>query len=194
MWRIAANRRGWLIAGALGLAATQALAQKNFWDITEADLRVLPPFCRTGAAGLVSYGVDRAEAGVMNHLCPGLNALNYAHRSLGNNPQRSLALQEAIDHFNYTLRAISERNPLRSTILIKRGNALEMQGSASKAITDYHAAIKANQKNLNGYAALSDAYLKIGDRTSALSTIEDGLKVSPQAKPLLARKQKLSGK
>ena len=50
MWRIAANRRGWLIAGALGLAATQALAQKNFWDITEADLVVLPPFCRTVAA------------------------------------------------------------------------------------------------------------------------------------------------
>lgn len=176
---------------ALGLLISfQCVAQKNYWTITAADQRILPPFCRTGFNG---YGIDPAEVLYLNHLCPGLNALNDAQRSLGNSTQRSYALQEAIDHFTYTLNHTSERLSLRPTVLIKRGNAYEMQGNVSKAITDYRASIQVNPKNLYGYAALCDAYIKIGDKKSALSAIEDGLKVSPQAKSLLARKQKLTG-
>lgn len=178
-----------VFAGVAMLVSVQGFAQKNYWTLTEADLRILPPFCRTGFQGYLS-GTDGSN---MNHLCPGLNALNDAQRSLGNSTQRGYALSEAIDHLSYTLRHPNPTHPLRPMVLVKRGNAYEMQGNMGKAIADYSQSVRVNPRYLYGYAALSDAYLKLGDKKSALSAIEDGLKVSPASKPLLARKQKISG-
>ncbi len=166
----------------MALAASNiCLAQKNYFVIPENDLRLLPPFCRTGFAG---YGVDPADAAYLNHLCPGLYALNDAQRSLGNNAQRSYALQEAVDHFNYTLGHTSPAFTLRPMVLIKRGNAFEMQGNRGKAIADYQAAVSANPKNLLGYLSLFNAYLKVNDKKAARDAAERGLKVNPNAKPL----------
>jgi len=187
------NVAGFAVAIVLGMclvASTTCLAQKNYFVIPENDLRLLPPFCRTGFAG---YGVDPADAAYLNHLCPGLYALNDAQRSLGNSAQRSYALQEAVDHFNYTLGHTSPTFNLRSMVLIKRGNAFEMQGSRGKAIADYQAAVTANPKNLLGYLALCNAHLKLNDRKAARDAAERGLKVNPNAKPLQTCLSKAAG-
>jgi len=183
------------VAAAIFLATTLAygsacFAQKNYFVIPESELRLLPPFCRTGFAG---YGVNSAEIIYLNHLCPGLYALNDAQRSLGNSTAKRYALQEAVDHFTYTLGHTSQTFSLRSTVLIKRGNAFEMQGNTGKAVADYQAAVTASPKNLFGYLSLCNAYLKINDRKSARDSAERGLKINPNAKPLQACLSKAAG-
>jgi len=175
----------------MALAASNiCLAQKNYFVIPESELRLLPSFCRTGFAG---YGVAPSDAAYLNHLCPGLYALNEAQRDLGNNPQRSYALQEAVDHFNYTLGHTSPSFTLRSMVLIKRGNAFELQGNRGKAVADYQAAVTASPKNLLGYLSLCNAYLKLNDRKAARDAAERGLKVNPNAKPLQTCLSKAAG-
>ena len=78
-------------------------------------------------------------------------------------------------------------------VLIKRGNALELQGNTSKAIADYNAAVAAQPKNLLGYLSLCNAYLKIGDKKTAMEAADKGLKIRPDAKQLMACKQKAGG-
>jgi len=170
------------------LGSNFCLAQKNYFTIPETELRLLPPFCRTGFAG---YGVGPNDW--LNHLCPGLYALNDAQRSLGNDTPRKYALQEAVGHLSYTLDHTSPTLPLRSMVLIKRGNALELQGNTSKAIADYNAAVAAQPKNLLGYLSLCNAYLKIGDKKTAMEAADKGLKIRPDAKQLMACKQKAGG-
>ena len=172
------------------LGSNFCLAQKNYFTIPETELRLLPPFCRTGFAG---YGSSSADGNYLNHLCPGLYALNDAQRNLGNDAQRNYALKEAVDHLNYTLNHTSPTFPLRSMVLIKRGNAFELQGNKVKAIADYNAAVAAQPKNLLGYLSLCNAYLKIGDKKSARDAADKGLKIRPDAKPLMACKQKAGG-
>jgi tetratricopeptide (TPR) repeat protein len=170
------------------LICTQSIAQKNYFVIPETELRLLPPFCRTGFA---SYGLSPTDA--TNHLCPGLYALNDAQRSLGNDAQRNFALQEAVDHLNYTLGHTSPTFPLRSMVLIKRGNAFELQGNRGKAVADYEAAVTTSPKNLLGYLSLCNAYAKLNDKKSALNAAERGLKINPNAKPLQACRNKITG-
>ena len=179
------------LAGALAVVGSSfCFAQKNYFVIPETELRLLPPFCRTGVDG---YGLNQADAAYMNHLCPGLYALNDGQRSLGNDAQRKYALQEAVDHLNYTLNHTSPAFALRSMVLIKRGNAFELQGNRAKAIADYNAAVASQPKNLLGYLSLCNAYLKIGDKKSARDAADTGLKIKPDAKPLMACKQKAEG-
>lgn len=179
-----------MVLGAALNCSNTCLAQKNYFVIPENDLRLLPSFCRTGFAG---YGVDAADAAYLNHLCPGLYALHDAQRSLGNSAQRGYALQEAVDHFNYTLGHTSKAFTLRSMVLIKRGNAFELQGNRGKAIADYEAAVASNPKNLLGYLSLCNAHLKVSDRKAARDAAERGLKINPNAKPLQTCLDKASG-
>jgi tetratricopeptide (TPR) repeat protein len=160
------------------------LAQKNYFQIPESELKLLPPFCRTGLTG--------QDWGGTNHLCPGLYALNDAQRTFGNDSKRNYALQEAIDHLDYTVNHTTPAFPYRATVLIKRGNAFELQGNRSKAIADYNAAVTLQPNNLLGYLSLCNAYVKIGDKNSARQAADKGLQVRPDAKPLVACKQKAS--
>jgi len=175
-------------AGLALLASAHALGQKNYWSLTEADLRLLPPFCRTGFSFL-----SASDAANMNHLCPGLNALNDAQRSFGDSTRKGWALSQAIDHLSYTLRHPNPSHPLRPMVLVKRGNAYELQGNISKAITDYSTAVRVNPKFLQGYVSLSNAYVKLGDKKSALNALDEGLKANPDSKPLQSRRQQLAG-
>ncbi len=181
---------GAVVAAFVVLFSSQCLAQKNYFVIPDAELRLLPPFCRTGFS---SYGIQQSEAIYLNHLCPGLYALNDAQRTFGNDGARQFALHEAVDHLNYTLNATSKTLALRPIILVKRGTALEMQGERAKAIADYQAAIALAPKNLYGYVSLCNAYVKIGDKKSALDVADKGLKISPTSKALLNCRAKVNG-
>ena len=169
--------------------ARDSAAQTNFFKIPESELKNLPPFCRNGFG---SYGIDPQQALYLNHLCPGLFALNVAQRTLGNDQDHRYALQEAVDHLSYTISHVTGKLPFRSSVYVKRGNAYEMQGNDANAVSDYQTAIDSDPKNTTGYTAVVDLLLKKGARDQAVKAIEKGLAANPESKALQSRKQKIS--
>lgn len=170
------------------LVCGESAAQTNYWKIPEAELRVLPQFCRTGFAVYKLQGKEW-----LNHLCPGLYALNDAQKIVGNEEKRRYALDRAVGELSYTINNTTDQVPFRSSIFVKRGNAYEMQGNHGKAIADYQAAIVRDAKNATAYTALANLFSKMGAKDEALQVIDNGLAANPESKALLSARQKIQG-
>lgn len=183
MRKIKINKRG-SVAGIFFLLISGNTAA-NYWEIPKEEKALLPPFCTHG------YGrYNFKNKGFMNHLCPGLYALNAAQRIFEKNTAKKDALQEAEGHFSYTLGHV-QNFPFRSTVFIKRGTVYEMQGKMPKAVADYQEAIRIKSKNVHAYRALANAYLKMGNKKEAIKVIDAGLKIKPKSKTLLNQQKKL---
>ncbi|MDF1582302.1 MAG: tetratricopeptide repeat protein [Methyloprofundus sp.] len=176
-----------VIAGLFFLLISENSLATNYWEIPTEERALLPPFCTHGYA---RYNIK--DHVYMNHLCPGLYALNDAQRQFENNKTKQYALQEAEDHLSYTLGHV-QNFPFRSTVFIKRGTVYQMQGIMPKAIADYQEAIRIQPKNIHAYSALANAYLKMGNKTEAAEVIEAGLKIKPTSKMLLSVKKNIAG-
>jgi len=172
------------------LLCRPCFAVKNYFEIPQSDLKLLPPFCRTGFG---TYGLSHTDMVPLNHLCPGLYALLDAQRRLGTSTERSYAISQAVSHLSHTLNSATPAFPFRATVLIKRGNAYEMQGERGKAIADYNAAVAVQPKNLLGYLSLCNAYIKINDKKSAADAAGKGLTINPKANPLLECQRRATG-
>jgi len=177
------NRRA-ILACVLLFVSGSAFAVKNYFEISESEMKILPKFCKTGFKG-----VPKKEKVWMNHLCPGLNALNHATLSEGR--LKKFALERAIAHFNYTLE--HKGSPVfHSFTYLKRGKAYELSGNAVKALFDYEHALQLKPKNISVHIALIDVYIKLGDLDNARELVNHGLKIKPNSKSLLRRKEKIN--
>ncbi len=190
MWKIKTIKQTSIktVASLLFLLMAQNIyagAVKNYFEISQSEMRLLPPFCKHGFG---RYKIKKKE--FMNHLCPGLNALNHAQSIFRNNSTKRYALQEAEQHFSYTLGQVKQF-PFRSTVFIKRGAVYEMQGNLQKAMADYQEAIRIKPNNVHAYRALANTYLKTGNKTEAAKLIEKGLKIRPTSKILLYMRKKI---
>ena len=156
-----------------------AFAAGPYGDYTESDLRLLPPFCKIWVEHGRKRSIERVKKyGYRNiqHLCPGLNALNHALKQT-EKKKRTFPLGVAADELTYVL-THSGNFPLRPVVLRKRGKVYEMQGEINMAITDYKEAIKLRPKYTSVYADLIDIYLKIGNKKEAANILKKGLKVT----------------
>jgi tetratricopeptide (TPR) repeat protein len=178
---------GWiLLAFFLVLSSTNALAVKNYFEISASEARMLPKFCKTGFTNLT-----QKERIWMNHLCPGLNALNHAKLIYDDNSIKKYALQSAFRHFEYTL-GHATNTSYNAFIFLKRGEAYELSGDVVKALSDYQKALVLKPKNIAIHIALIDIYIKLGDLDNARELVSRGLKIKPKSKSLLRRKKKLN--
>ena len=163
----------------------EAFAVKNYFEISESEMRSLPKFCwsgdRSGFKGL-------KDGDWMNHLCPGLNALNHAKLIIGNEKKKKGALNSAIGNFSYTLKHTGN-NIYRPFVYLKRGEAYELAGNISAALADYSQALKLKPKSVSIHLALIDFYIKLGDVDKARDLVNNGLKIKPNSKSLLRRKK-----
>jgi len=175
--------RGVILACVLLFVSSSAFAVKNYFKISESEMKMLPKFCKTG------FGRYKMEGqNWLNHLCPGLNALN--HAKLGDGNSKKYPLERAIDHFNYTL-GHTDSTFFHSFIYLQRGKAYELGGNTAKALTDYQHALQLKPKNISVHIALIDAYIKLGDLDNARELVNQGLKIKPNSKSLLRRKKKI---
>lgn len=165
--------------------STNAFAVKNYFEISESEMRMLPKFCKTGFSRYKMEGRNQ-----LNHLCPGLNALNHAKTTFSNNTVKRYAVERAVDHFNYTL-GHTESTFFHSFIFLKRGEAYELSGDRIKALSDYQQALTLKPKNITVHIALIDAYIKLGDLDRAREFVKRGLAIKPTSKSLLRRKAKI---
>lgn len=168
------------------LFSEDTFAVKNYFEISPSEMRMLPKFCKTGYANLTHQ-----ERMWMNHLCPGLNALNHAKLIYDNNSTRRYAISQALTHFDYTL-GHAKNTVYNSYVFLKRGEAYELSGDLVKALSDYQKALSLKPKNIAVHNALIDAYIKLGDLDSARDFLNRGLNIKPKSKSLLRRKKKLN--
>ena len=128
---------------------TQTFAAKNYFNMSSAELKMLPGFCRNGFGGL---GISKNEIVWLNHFCPGLNALNHAKTSYGNSIEKQYALQRAESHLSYTLTHMKSTF-FQAYLYLKRGEVRKMSGDMGKAIVDYTSALKYGPKKMVIYTA-----------------------------------------
>ena len=169
------------------LISTESYAVKNYFHISDEEMKRLPPFCKYGYE---RYNIEQKVAIFLNHLCPGLNALNHAKKIVSNGIEKKYALQRAAAHFTYTLDH-AKKFPFRSTVYVKRGTVYEMQGNIQKATQDYQEALKIDPKNVFAYSALAQIFEKLKNKTEATKIVNQGLKIRPNSRVLLRMKRKL---
>ena len=178
------ERRCVLFTCGLLLLSSNAFAVKNYFGITPAEMKMLPKFCKVGFSG-----ISTKEQVWMNHLCPGLNALNHAELVFGDDIKRNYALQRSRTHFTYTLGHTQKTNRYRWFAFLKRGRAHELSSNVSAALSDYHQALKIKPKNIKIHLALIDLFVKLGDVDKARDLVDNALKIKPNSKSLLRRKK-----
>ena len=165
---------------------SNAWAVKNYFEISDSEMKMLPKFCKTGIKG-----VPRQERIWMNHLCPGLNALNHAKLNFSNKRSKKYALEDAERHFTYTLDHVKNKK-YRSFTFLKRGEVYSANGDRVAALADYNQALTLAPKNIAVHLALIDTYIKLGDIDTARRIVNQGLKIKPNSKSLLRRKKKVN--
>jgi len=187
---------------ALVLIGNTCYAQpKSFHKMSETELRMLPPFCQvwykgyrlSSAADVQKFKQWQARLGGIpdsQHLCPGLNALNYAYTK-AKGPSKGYALQSATNELSYVLKR-NKSFPIRSTVLLKRGTAYEEWGKTNEAMADYHEALKLKPNKTHAYIAIAKLQMKLKNNKEARKYIETGLKIKPNSKVLLRLKKRLN--
>ena len=170
----------------LVMVSSSAFSVKNYFEISASEMKMLPKFCKTGFSRYKLEGQNW-----MNHLCPGLNALNHASLIYENNATKKFAIIEALSHFSYTLEH-TQSTFFHSFVYLKRGEAYELKRDMPKAVLDYQKALQLKPNNIGVHVALIDVYLKLGDQSKARELIEHGLKIKPSSKSLLRRKKKIN--
>ncbi|WP_305908387.1 tetratricopeptide repeat protein [Methylomarinum sp. Ch1-1] len=171
-----------------------AFAVRYYGDITEAELRTLPPFCTSWAKKdreLLARHQKRYDFRNPQHLCPGLNALNNAQKMFNDKRAQGYALSVAVSELSYVLEAKNNQFALRPTVLRYRGRAYEMQGNLSKAIADYEEAIRLKSNYTQAHIGLIDIYLKMGNKKEARKRLEQALEKKPNSKLLLKKKRQI---
>lgn len=126
------------------------------------------------------------------HYC---ECLRFTQRAVNasNEADKKDSLNQAIDGCNYALGHSDPNSYMRPMVLVSKGRALEIAKRPAEAIQAYETAIKLNPSYYKAYIGLSDAYLAIGDRKSALQAVETGIQIAPQSTGLQKRLAKLKG-
>ena len=175
---------------------------KSFYEMSLLEVGMLPPFCQSwykgyrqpasgqGKQEFKAWGEKLGGIPDPQHLCPGLNALNYSYSQSKGTPGHAYAVQVATNELSYVLKR-NKSFPIRSTVLLKRGKGYEEWRKMDKAMRDYREAIQIKPKNTRAYVSTAELYLKLKNRKEARNIIDQGLKVNPNSKTLLRWGKKL---
>ncbi len=170
-------------------------------DLSLAELRVLPGYCQVKW----KYGENRNAPEVqkwvsilgedyvhIHHYCLGLNFVNRANRSFGNQSDTTYLLRKAEGNLIYVVKHTKESLVLLPEVYVQLGKVYVRQGKGGEAGAQFQKAIKLRDDYSPGYAALSDMYKGNNNRAEALRVVEEGLKHAPDSKSLKRRLQELS--
>ncbi len=166
---------------------------------TASDFAILPDYCKVRinqSKYPAKYTKWRKAFGKgwsdMHHYCKGLLYLYKGKYTAIESQQTISSFLEAIKQFTY----VQERWPSNFILIpelhVKKGQAMIGLGHISKAIGEFKSAIKIKPKYSAPYLALSQHYLKIGDKKQAESWLQEGIKSIPKSKALKRKLLKLN--
>jgi tetratricopeptide (TPR) repeat protein len=128
----------------------------------------------------------------MHHYCWGLMKTNRGVLFARGRQVRRFYLEDAINEFNYVIRAAPPDFVLLPEIFTKKGENLIRLGQGPQASLELQRAIDLKPDYWPPYVAMSDYYIGIGDIKKAREVLEKGLSASPDAKALKERLAKLN--
>ncbi|WP_124704551.1 tetratricopeptide repeat protein [Sulfuriferula multivorans] len=176
-----------------------AFALQSF-GVTKDELALMPPYC-TAMYG-ASVGLPEIKSTIpegcpsIHHYCDGLKSMIRADKF---NRESGYWLQQGIQSFNSVVQGGWWKNcPLQAEAYVNLGNAYLRQStqrntSSSKAAASFMKALEVQPDYLPAYYALSDYYVRLGDKKKALNTAEEGLRYAPDSAGLLRRFKVLGG-
>ena len=165
---------------------------------TDADFAKLPEYCsarmnRTGPASQKRWKRIMGQSGWLHlhHYCAALNSINRAN--LGTRADRiEDSLERALHSINGVLETTGKSFVLRPELHLNKGKVLVRLKRFGDALFEFKKAISIKPDYIPAYSALSDLYVKTGDRENAVRILKTGLEKKPNSRSLKRRLGKLS--
>lgn len=171
------------------------------FPVTKADLALLPPYCkgtqliRDISGDVTPYTeyqkVYGSEFQHLHHYCWALNFENKLRRDPSNTVLRGL-ISQGIGDIQYVIDQARPNYFLLPELYTAKARLLKLGKKPADAMSSLLKAIQVKQDYWPAYAMLSDLYKAQGDKANAIKVLEDGLKKSPQSKPLSRRLKELT--
>ncbi len=182
------------------LAPASAAATDLSFNPNAQEMLLMPPYCKvkfTAPPSSPEWQAWRDRIGEnyidLHHYCA---ALNFVNRYWGARSalDRSYYLKEAMDNFNYMVKAAKPGFSLLADLYSNRGDVFKLQGRPGEAMLDYDQAIKSNPHLVRPYLQLIDLYEGEKKRNKSLEVATDGLRNNPDSKALRRRYLEVGGK
>ncbi|MEZ0174976.1 MAG: tetratricopeptide repeat protein [Candidatus Reddybacter sp.] len=176
-----------------------------FYPENDKDFSLLPAYCKAKLKPSSPGEQTRWKKRIgedfkhVHHFCAALHSYNW---TLYNFPStkseksyKLYALRGAVGHAEYMEEHLINKDfVLLPSIYLLKARALADLDKTAEAITYFNKSIAANKKYTKAYIALAKFHLKLGNKTKALATIEQGLKHKPSSKSLKRRHRELISK
>lgn len=189
----------WLV-GCFGMTPMgNVLARELWYPIDAAELRTLPPYCtprilendKAGwKAGEARFGVSWNH---LHHYCYALSHIGRYNKSFGDKKAQKFYLNGALGNFQYLFGHTTPDFWLRPEMHTQKGGILVSAKRGSEAVAEFMIAIQENKSYAPAYVALSNFYRDMGQKSKALSTVEEGLRYAPDNRSLASRYLELTG-
>ena len=157
---------------------------------TEQELKSLPPYCTARLSMSKPLANEEQIKRWQNilgdaflhihHYCNGLNFLNRIHRAIGD---KNYLLGRALQNFQYMYR-IPENHFLRPELELNIGQVHYMADQIPQAMASFRKAIQMKPSYERAYLLLSFCFRRVGDRTSAVRALQEGLTKVPDSRAL----------
>ncbi|MHB1247082.1 MAG: tetratricopeptide repeat protein [Sulfuriferula sp.] len=99
-----------------------------------------------------------------------------------------------MNNYNYMLSHASPGFWMRPEIHTQKGRLLAATKSYAEAVSEIEQALKGNPNYAPAYAALSDIYADLGQKSKSVAALEQGLQHAPDTVSLQRRYKQLTGK
>lgn len=184
-----------IVSELLSMGQTEARG----WGATPAEIAVLPPFCK---AKLSPDPADDAQYSSaigpdwlhIHHYCYALTFTNRYYQDYADKPTQHDDLNQALNNYNYVLSHASPGFWMRPEIHTQKGRLLAAAKHYAEAVSEIEQALKGNPDYAPAYAALSDIYADLGQKSKSLATVEQGLQHVPDNNALQRHYKLLTGK
>lgn len=167
---------------------------------TDAELSSLPAFCKVKLRhhfDTPEYKSLQASLGPdfehVHHYCAGLNFNNRYYRSIDIDDKK-FYLQSALGEFAYMTSHAKPEFSLMPEIYLNQAITYSLMKNMGNAIASLEKAISLNPRLTRAYIMLADYEIELKMGSKALSTVTEGLRQTPNSKPLQKRYVSLGGK
>lgn len=187
-----------------GIAACTLCAHAGAVDFSfkanAAEMQRMPPYCQVkwnSAPTSPEWKSWRGQIGTnyidLHHYCAGLNFMNryWAARNAGD---RGFYLQNAMNNFDYMVKAEKPDFALRAELYSNRGEVFKLMGKPGEAVKDFNHALSINPRIVKVYLQIADLHVAGKSTARALETVTEGLRHLPDSTALQRRYLELGGK
>ncbi len=192
------RKLSWGLA-AIVVCAHAGAAEKSYQP-TAAELRRLPAFCQvklTLPRSSPEWKAWHQQIGEnfidVHHYCVGINFVN-RYWGARSTKDRGFYLQNALNNFDYMVKAEKPGFPLGAELYSYRGEVFKLMRRPGEAVRDFNHALSIDPRFVKSYLQLADLSVAGKSSARALEIVAEGLRHVPDSTALQRRYLELGGK